>query len=111
MNELFEKIKEIEREISGEVGGLILFGLFEPEETPYWDVVVSADWVDPQSSPAIRYVVGKLQQRLSREQILTLSKVVPLSPSEEFVQAVLRKVRVDHGNLELEHRIFNGLDF
>src|SRR5205823_4375841 len=67
-NALFEKIKEIEREISDEVGGLVLFGLFKPEETPYWDVVVSADWVDPQSSPAIAYVVGKLQQWLSREQ-------------------------------------------
>ena len=110
MNALFDKIKEIDREISNEVGGLVLFGLFKPEETPQrWDVVVSADWAGPEKMPALAYVAGKLQQRLSREQLLTLSRVVPLAPSEEFVQSVLRTIRVDHDGLEIYYRPFNGI--
>ena len=45
-NEFFEKIKRIGSEIDAEVGGVVLFGVFKPAETPRWDVIISADWVD-----------------------------------------------------------------
>lgn len=111
MNLLFEKTKEVEAEISSEVGGVVLFGLFKPAETPDWDVLVSADWAGPERAPAIYYVAGKLQAMLEPEQLIQLSKVVPLPPSEEFVQSVLKAVRVDHGGVEFYHRVFNRLLF
>jgi hypothetical protein len=111
VNRLFEKVKEVEAKISCEVGGVVLFGLFKPADTPYWDVLVSADWAGPERAPAIYYVAGKLQAMLEPEQLIQLSKVVPLLPSEEFVQSVLKDVRVDHGGVEFYHRVFNRLLF
>jgi hypothetical protein len=101
VNMLFEKIKEVEAKISRGVGGIVLFGLFKPADTPYWDVLVSADWAGPERASAIYYVAGKLQEMLEPEQLIQLSKVVPLPPSEEF----------DHGGVEFYHRVFNRLLF
>jgi hypothetical protein len=111
MNMLFEKAKEVETEIANEVGGVVLFGLFRPFETPYWDVVVSADWAEPVHTRAIIYVARKLQERWEPEQLVQLSRVEALPPSEEFVQSVLKDVRVDHGGVEFYHRVFNRLLF
>jgi hypothetical protein len=111
MNELFAKVKEVEAEISAEVGGVVLFGLFKPAETPRWDVLVSADWAGAEDASAIYYVAGKLQKRLEPQQLIQLSKVVPLPPSEEFVQSVLKEAHVDHGGVEFYHRVFNRLLF
>jgi hypothetical protein len=111
MNMLFEKAKEAETEIAHEVGGVVLFGLFRPFESPYWDVVVSADWAEPEPTQAIIYVARKLQERWEPEQLVRLSRVEALSPSEEFVQSVLKDVRVDHGGVEFYHRVFNRVLF
>ncbi len=110
MNALFEKMTEVESEISQEVGGIVLFGLFKPADAPQrWDVVVSADWVGPETTPAVAYVARKLQSRLDSEQLVSLSRVVALPPSEEFVQSVLRSVRVDHEGREVHGALFNGI--
>jgi hypothetical protein len=109
MNEFFEKIKSVGSEIDAEVGGVVLFGVFKPAETPRWDVIVSADWVDEDGIPAIYYVAHKLQDRLDVEAMVSISRVEALPPSNDFVKRVLDAVRVADEGTYFEYRAFNGI--
>ena len=109
MNELFEKIKSIGNEIDAEVGGVVLFGVFKRAETPGWDVIISADWVGEDNIPAIYYVVPKFQERLDVEEMVSISRIEPLPPSNDFVRAVLNAVRVTDEGAYFEYRAFNGI--
>jgi hypothetical protein len=108
VNQFFEKIKSIGNEIDTEVGGVVLFGVFKPAETPGWDVIVSADWVGENNIPAIYYVVPKFQERLDVEEMVSISRFEPLPPSNDFVRAVLNAVRVTDEGAYFEYRAFNG---
>ena len=110
MNEFFEKIKSIGKEIDTEVGGVVLFGVFKPADAPQrWDVIVSADWVGEDNTPAIYYVGRKLQERLDVEELVSLSRVEALPPSTDFVRSVLGAVRVTDEGARFEYRGFNGI--
>ena len=110
MNGFFEKIKSIGREIEAEVGGVALFGVFKPAERPQlWDVIVSADWVDEDGTPAIYYVGRKLQERLDETDLVSLSRVEALSPSTDFVRSVLDAVHVTGEGVKVEYRAFHGI--
>src|SRR2546425_1730576 len=109
MNEFFEKIKGIGKEIDTEVGGVVLFGVFKPADAPQlWDVIVSADWVGEDNGPAIYYVAHKLQERLTVDELVSLSRVEALPPSNDFVRSVLGGVRVTDEGARFEYRGFNG---
>jgi len=110
MDEFFDKIKSIGSEIEEEVGGLVLFGVFKTADTPHrWDVLVSADWVGEDNAPAIYYIGHKLQDRLSVEELVSISRIEALPPSSDFVRSVLRTVRVTGGGEYLEYRVYNGI--
>jgi hypothetical protein len=110
MNEFFKKISSIARDIDTEVGGVVLFGVFKPSETPQrWDVIVSADWVTESTAPAIFYVAGKLQGRLDEEELVSISRIVALPPSSDFVRSVLDRIRVSDEGTELQYCVFNGI--
>jgi hypothetical protein len=110
MTELIEKFKAIEREIADERGGVVLFALFEREDLPgKWDVVISAPWVDDSRREALDYVIGIAHSRLTREEIISVSKYVLLRPSEEFVREVNKIVQVEHGLAEVRDLVVNGM--
>jgi hypothetical protein len=84
--------------------------LFEREDLPgKWDVVISAPWVDDSRREALDYVIGIAHSRLTREEIISVSKYVLLRPSEEFVREVNKIVRVEHGLAELRDFVVNGM--
>jgi hypothetical protein len=110
MNSLVEKLKEIEREVAEERGGIVLFALFEREELPgKWDLVISAPWVGESRRSAIAYVVEKVRARLDPAEFLSISRIVPLRPTEEFVRAIHQTVRVEHGLAPLHNQMVNGM--
>jgi len=110
MNEFFEKIKSIGKEIDTEVGGVVLFGVFKPAVAPQrWDVIVSADWVDEDGTPAIYYVAHKLQERLTVDELVSLSRVEALPPSTDFVRSVLDAAHVTGEGVKVEYRAFHGI--
>jgi hypothetical protein len=110
MNEPIEKFKAIEKEIADQRGGLVLFGLFKREDSPgKWDVVISAPWVGKSRREALDYVIGVMRSQLSPEEMISLSRIVVLKPSEEFVKEVNSIVRVEHGRAELRDVVLNGM--
>ena len=110
MNNLVQKFKVIEREVAEERNGLALFALFEREDLPgRWVLVISAPWVGESRRSAIDYVVGKMRARLVPAEFVSISRIVPLRPTEEFVQALNQTVHVEHGLAELHNQLVNGI--
>src|SRR5713226_7115263 len=108
--ELLEKLQAINEELRKETGGVVLFGLFERDETPgQWDLLVAADWISPEVTSAVAYVAGRIQQRLTPDELTLLAGVVPLRSSDPFVRQLLdRTLRVQALGL-FEDCTFNGI--
>jgi hypothetical protein len=111
VNEFFEKLRVVEREIEAEVGGVVLFGAFKPmENLQRWDLIISADWVEEDNNiPAIYYMAHKLQDRLDVEELVSISRVEPLHPSSDFVMSVLKAIRATGEGAECYNCMFNGI--
>src|SRR5262245_66342917 len=97
---LIHKLEEIEAELAREKGPFMLFGLFLPEEgLDRWDLVLAAPWLE-LDGPNRDLIFRWLQERLSKEEIVLLSRVVTLEPGDAFVRAVER-IRAHAGWFEL----------
>jgi hypothetical protein len=86
------KLREVEEEIAAERGGIVLVPLFQREDSfGKWDVVFSAEWIKRSESqgPALDYILGKLQPRLTQRELIALSKLILFEPTEQFVGVVL----------------------
>ena len=108
---LIEKFISVEKEIAEDKGPFVLFGLFEPEDHPnMWDVVVSSDWIDEDRKKTLEYIIGEMNSKLTREELLTLSKVAVLYPTNEFVRDVTDETdEIEHGNERLVNCVFRGI--
>jgi len=107
-----EKFISLEKEMADEKGGFVLFGLFLREEAPNrWDVVISAPWFGENKNEPLNFIVQKFTSKLEEQELIMLSRIVLLDPSEEFVKEVVDSVdSVEHGNLELVNYVFYGMD-
>jgi hypothetical protein len=108
--ELLHKLQAIDQELREETGGVVLFGLFERDDSPgRWDVLVAADWVVPHVTPAVAYVARKIQQRLTPAELESLSGVVALPSSDPSVRHLLAGTLRVHGRTLVEQCTFNGV--
>lgn len=110
MNQLIEKFSELEKELSEEKGEFSLFALFGREDAlNKWDVVLSAEWTGKNKNELLKYIVSKLQQKFTTEEMLMLSRVVILEPTNAVVENVNKTIKVKHGNAEFDNCEFNGI--
>jgi hypothetical protein len=101
MNQLAEKLLEIEQEIAGEKGSLNLFALLEREDlSDRWDLVVSASWAK-EDEATLRYLADAIKRHLTPAEMTLLSRIVILEASENPVRAITEVYEVEHGRLEL----------
>ena len=114
MKKLINKFKTIVQKIASKKGEPDLFALFLRERFPHkWDVLIAADWIDPEdTSIAIRYVAECIQQVLDKQEMRLLSRVAIINQdnpaladfNEDFV------VDVDEKSIEIYNRVLFGLD-
>jgi len=106
-----EKFRRVMKDVSAERGEFVLFGLFLREEAPdKWDLVISAPWLEADKLKALREFVEKATAIVGSQELLTLSRIVPLNPDDPNLDALLQAVQVDNGPVELWHPDFFGLD-
>lgn len=104
------KFIALEKEISNEKEGFTLFGLFLREEAPNeWDIVVSAPWLNESSRESLEFMTKRIQAALDLRELLMVSTVLILDPSQNFVREVNNETDVEHGNVELSSFVFNGM--
>ena len=110
MRKIIEKFIDLEKKLADEKGDFVLFALFQREESPHWlDVVISAPWIRKNKDKALMFMTEKIQSILTPEEMVKLSMVVILSPTEPFVREVTSDFQVEHGNVEFTYREFNGM--
>jgi len=109
MNEITEKLRRVEQEISTKKGPLNLFAFLEREDvSERWDVVVSAPWAKFDEA-TLRYVGEVLKRHLTPAEMTTLARIVILEPAEDPVRAINDAYDVEHGQVELIHPSRFGL--
>jgi hypothetical protein len=101
MNQLAEKLRDIEQEIANEKGPLNLFALLEREDlSDRWDLVVSSSWAK-EDEATLRYLAQAIKRHLAPEEMTLLSRIVILEAAENPVKAITETYDVEHGRVEL----------
>ena len=67
-------------------GTIYLFALAEREDIDRWDVVLSSDWSDKDSTEAVRFVAVELQSRLKLPEITMVSRIAVIPSSDSRMQ-------------------------
>jgi predicted TPR repeat methyltransferase len=110
MKDLIEKLIEKEREITQEKGELLLFGLFLREDaSDQWDLVVAAPWITEDKATALKYLASKVQEALTPEQLLKLSRIVLIEETNPSLKALQKEIQAEDAVAELHDRELFGL--
>lgn len=110
MKDLIQKFVSLEKEISEERGEFSLFALFLREEAiDRWDVVVSAPWFEADQKSTLEYLAKKLRLRLRAQDLLRISRIILLEPTDASLKAIHQAIAVEHGSVEVKDCVFFGL--
>lgn len=110
MKEIIEKFIFIEKELADEKGSFVLFALFEREDAlNKQDVVISARWLGKNKKETLKFIIDRINSKLASEELIKLSRVVLLEPTDDIVKSVNNAIQIEHGNAELVNVIFNGI--
>jgi hypothetical protein len=100
MSQLIDKVVLIAKDLAASKGPFALFGLLQREEAQdRWDLVVSAAWLRDDSIESLREITHPLQTALEPADLMRISRVVLLNPSDAFVQTVNKFVSGFLGHL------------
>ena len=84
------KLEEAVETIEKTHGPFALFSLLLREDSPNkWDLVVSAPWLEEGKLKALRDFVGELNQTISEEELLNLSRIITLNHTDPALDAIL----------------------
>ena len=111
MKEIAERLKANEESMAEEKGPFDLFALFLREDAPNkWDLVVAAEWINENKESALKYIAKNIQDALSQDELLSLSRIAIIDESNPALEAFHRAVRVEHGMAEIQDSNFFGLE-
>lgn len=110
MKEIIEKLIQIEKETSEQKGRYELFGLFLREDSSSrWDLLVSSKWVAANKEEALKYLAKKLQDTLSKSELLLISRIVIIDENNPALPSLQDAIAVEHGSAEIRTSNFFGL--
>ncbi len=92
-----ERFSAAEKLATGNGWSFILFALIDREDTPgQWDLVVSANWAHSDREGIAHIIKVLSATNLTTVDWFLISRIVPLNPSDEFVQMVARLYPAEH---------------
>lgn len=87
MNSLVASLRSVEQSLRTERGEWALFACFEPADSiDHWDLIVSAAWAPRHDRRTIDRIVSALDDSLTPQDRLSISRVAVVEPSDEDVQ-------------------------
>ena len=109
MNQLTNKVQQVEREIATDNRQFNLFALLEREDLANrWDLVIAAPWAK-HDEQTLRYIVDALKRHLDPVEMVFLARIVILDATENPVRAINESYNVEHGQIELNDPARFGL--
>ena len=110
MNELVDKMVSLERDISQEKGRFNLFALFLSEDAEdKWDLLVSAPWIEKDKKSAMHYIAELIQSRLSKDELVSLSRIVLIDKNKPELVAFQKAIHTEHNKVVVKDSNFFGL--
>lgn len=110
MNSIIDKLRQIEARASADRGPFCLFALLLPENAVGgWDVVAAAPWAEADQIEAMQYLAGLVQEMLTREEIVALSRVAVISCDAEDINRIEAQDAMSARPLELHNQTLFGL--
>jgi hypothetical protein len=108
--EITDRFAELESHIAEEKGDFVLFAFVMREENPdRWDLIVSAPWIGGDERGAVNYFVSQIKSRLGDQDLVSLARIVVIDPHKGAVEALNRRVQIEHGKVEVRDSDFFGL--
>ena len=104
--------RDVMQTIAVEKGEFTFIGLFHRDGQTFgkWDVVVSAPWFEKGTLEPMKYIAQKLQDTLSVEQIMTLSRVATIEDDSPRLEALLKQIPVDDEPVMVRNATFFDVD-
>jgi hypothetical protein len=100
MKVLLNKLKKMATRLAKEKPKLHLFALVHRVEAPdRWDLLVSSDKLAPWSMNALNYIVPRLKKALTIEEIIKISQVVVLPPTNAVVTSLANYAHTETGDI------------
>ncbi len=111
MDIFIKKMTELEKQVADEKGSFLLFALFLPEESyEKWDILASAPWIDEDKGKAIKYLTKKIQQAVTTEELLMVSRVIVIKADNPVLKDIHNTINIEHDLLEIKNEVFFGID-
>lgn len=105
-----DKYIEIEKELAQEHGSFGLFALFLREDSAgRWDVLVASDWLEENKQKSMSLIAKKLKEKLNTEELIGISRIVPIENNNPALDAFQGKTNVEHGIEEIRDSNLFGL--
>src|SRR5262249_29186385 len=102
-----KKFQRSMREIAAKKGPFTLFALFLRENAVIGcDLVVSSSWLEGASLKRLTEFTNALKAIVGAKQLLKLAQVVPIDRDDPALKAVLSKVQIDDGLVEVHQVVF-----
>lgn len=101
MKKILDKLKLILTELEKEHGLVLVFALFLREDSlARWDLVVAAPWLDSGDAESYKIVATKVQNLLTSDEIIQLSRVVILDADDPVVTFLQDSYNVPNGTFK-----------
>jgi hypothetical protein len=69
---------------------------------------VAALWFGPEKMETLRYLAGRLQARLTPDEVVLLSRIVIINEDNPYLENVSRAIQVEHALVEVRDSTFFG---
>lgn len=110
MKDMVDSLVRMEKKTSKSKGNYTLFALVLREDSPdVWDLVVSAPWIWTNRWKALKFLAGEMNKVLNPEDILKISKIVPMRKESPFEHAIHSMLAIEHAPAELKNCFINGI--
>ena len=111
MKEIVEKLRSLEEIISKEKGEFDFFALFLREDSfNKWDILAASSWIDEKREVALKYLASKVQDTLTKNEIVQISKIVLIEENNPGLSVIQKAIHIEHGITEIKDSNFFGLD-
>jgi len=111
MKEIAEKLQNVERQLTGDMGPFWFFALVRSGEAPdKRDVVASAPWIADDRMAALRRIAERLKQHVEPQELLSIGRIVVLDPSDPLIKTTQLLLSGVQGSLvDFRANIVNGI--
>jgi len=92
VGKMIDHLSVIAKRVEATKGRFDLLGMVLRDEAERWDIVAAADWFGRDKQEAINFLSKQLQLEFTQDELMMISRVVPLQDGDRFLINVLQSL-------------------